>query len=171
MTLAVSAGANQELQGPGGALPGRRLHVKFTDSMVMHGFHKVYGDSVMDIWEVPEPAPYYEVVQGGPCTLATERREDVTAVCSSPANLRRRELYMPGWNVRNNGAAIEPVQQDGIFQATPLAAGLSKLHFNFTPPHMEIGWAACLMGLVGLLWQLLRIGRGRRDGIGVTSEG
>lgn len=137
----------------------------------MHGFQKAYGDSVMDIWEVPEPAPYYQVVQGGPCSLATEQREDVTAVCSSPASLRRRELYMPGWNVRNNGAAVQPVQQDGIFQATPLAAGLSKVHFNFTPPHMEIGWAACLTGLVGLLWQLLRIGRGRRDGTGVTSEG
>ena len=54
--------------------------------MLMHGFQKAYGDSVMDIWEVPEPAPYYEVMQGGPCTLATEQREDVTAVCSSPPN-------------------------------------------------------------------------------------
>jgi hypothetical protein len=170
MALAVSAGANQQLQGPGGALPGRRLHVTFKDSMLMHGFHKAYGDSLMDIWEVPEPAPYYEVMQGGPCTLAEERREDVTAVCSSPAKLRRRELYMPGWNLRNNGATIEAVQQDGIFQSTTLPAGLSKVHYNFRPPHMEIGWIACLTGMVGLLWQLLRIGRGRRDEIGVTSE-
>jgi hypothetical protein len=170
MELAVSAGVNQQLQGPSGALPGRRLHVTFKHSMLMHGFHKVYGDSVMDIWEVPEPAPYYEVMQGGPCTLATEQREDVTAVCSSPAKLRRRELYMPGWNVKNNATAIVAVQQDGIFQATTLPGGLSKVHYNFTPPHMEIGWIACLTGVVGLLWQLLRIGRGRRDETGVTSE-
>jgi hypothetical protein len=163
MALAVSAGANQQLQGPGGSLPGRRLHVTFEDSMLMHGFHKAYGDSVMDIWEVPEPAPYYEVMQGGPCTLATEQREDVTALCLSAAKLRRRELYMPGWNMRNNGAAVEAVQQDGIFQATTLPAGMSKVHYNFTPPHMEIGWIACLTGVVGLFWQLLRIGRGRRD--------
>ena len=136
----------------------------------MHGFHKAYGDSVMDIWELPEPAPYYEVTQGGPCTLATEQREDVTAVCSSPAKLRRRELYMPGWNVRNNGAAIDAVQQDGIFQATTLHAGLSKVHYNFTPPHMAIGWTACLVGVVGLFWQILRIGRSRRDEMGITSE-
>ena len=101
--------------------------------MVMHGFHKAYQDSVMEIWEVPAPAPYYEVMQGGPCTLTTERREDVTAVCSSPAKLRRRELYMPGWNVRKNGAAIEAVRQDGIFQGTSLPAGPSKVHYNFTP--------------------------------------
>jgi hypothetical protein len=170
MALAVSEGANQQLQGPGGALPGRRLHVTFKDSMLMHGFHKAYGDSLMDIWEVPEPAPYYEVMQGGPCTLATEQREDVTAVCSAPAKLRRRELYMPGWNVRNNGAATEAVPQDGIFQATTLPAGLSKVHYNFTPPHMEVGWTACLMGVVGLLWQLLRIVRSRRDEMGVMSE-
>jgi hypothetical protein len=159
IALAVSAGANQQLQGPGGALPGRRLHVTLEDSMLMHGFQKAYGDSVMDIWEVPKPAPYYEVMEGGPCTLATEQREDVTAVCSSPAKLRRRELYMPGWNVSNNRTAIEAVRQDGIFQATTLPAGLSKLHYNFTPPHMEIGWTACLMGVMGLLLQVLRIGR------------
>jgi hypothetical protein len=170
MALAVAAGGNQQLQGPGGALPGRRLRITFEDSMLMHGFHKAYGDSLMDVWEVPEPAPYYEVIQGGPCTLAAEQREDVTAVCSSPAKLRRRELYMPGWNVRNNDTAIEAVQQDGIFQATTLPAGLSKVHYNFTPPHMEIGWAACLTGVVGLFWQLLRIGRSRRDETGVTSE-
>ena len=169
MALAVSAGANQQLQGPGGALPDRRLRVTFKDSMLMHGFRKAYGDSVMDIWEVPEPAPYYEVMQGGPCTLAAEQREDVTAVCSSPAKLRRRELYMPGWNVRNNRATIEAVQQDGIFQATTLPAGPSKVHYNFTPPHMEIGWIACLNGVVGLFWQLLRIARDRRDDTGVTS--
>jgi hypothetical protein len=137
--------------------------------MLMHGFRKAYGDSVMDIWEVPEPAPYYEVMQGGPCTLAAEQREDVTAVCSSPAKLRRRELYMPGWNVRNNRATIEAVQQDGIFQATTLPAGASKVHYNFTPPYMEIGWIACLTGVVGLFWQLLRIARDRRDDTGVTS--
>jgi hypothetical protein len=134
--------------------------------MLMQGFHKAYGDSVMDIWEVPAPAPYYEVMQGGPCTLATEQREDVTAVCSSAAKLRRRELYMPGWKVRNNAAASEAVQQDGIFQATTLPAGLSKLHYRFTPPHMAIGWTACLIGLVGLFWQVLRIARSRGDEIG-----
>jgi hypothetical protein len=133
--------------------------------MLMRGFHKAYGDSVMDIWEVPAPAPYYEVMQGGPCTLATQQREDVTAVCSSPAKLRRRELYMPGWSVRSNGASREAVQQDGIFQAAILPAGLSKLHYSFTPPHMAIGWIACLMGVMGLFWQALRIGRNRRDEI------
>ncbi len=169
MGLAISAGANQQLRGPGGALPGRRLHVTFKDSMLMHGFHKAYADSLMDIWEVPQPAPYYEVMQGGPCTLTAQQREAVTAECVAPAKLRRRELYMPGWNVRSN-AAIAAVQQDGIFQATTLPAGLSKIRFNFTPPHMAIGWTACLIGVVGLLWQLLRIGRSRRDEMGVTSE-
>jgi uncharacterized membrane protein YfhO len=70
---------------------------------------------------------------------------------------------MPGWNVRKNSGAVEAVQQDGIFQATSLPAGPSKIHYNFTPPHVEIGWAACLAGVVGLFWQVLRIGRGKRE--------
>jgi hypothetical protein len=164
----VATGANQQLQGPDGALPGRQSNVTLEDSMLVQGFHKAYGDSVMDVWEVPAPAPYYEVMQGGPCTLGTEQREDVTAVCSSPARLRRRELYMPGWSVRNNGAASEAVQQDGIFQVTTLPAGLSKVHYRFTPPHMAIGWIACLVGVMGLFWQVLRIGRSSRDEIAVT---
>jgi hypothetical protein len=168
MALAVSPGANQQLRGPDGPLPEKRLHLAFKDSMPMRGFHKAYADSMMDIWEVPEPAPYYEVVQGGPCTLATEKREDLTATCSSPARLRRRELYMPGWNVRNSEAASEAVQQDGIFQTITLPAGVSRVHYHFTPPHMEIGAAACLAGVVGLLWQLLRIGRRRREEAGVV---
>ncbi len=168
MALAVSPGAKQQLRGPDGPLPERRLHLAFKDSMPMRGFHKAYADSMMDIWEVPEPAPYYEVVQGGPCTLATEKREDLTATCSSPARLRRRELYMPGWNVRNSEAATEAVQQDGIFQTITLPAGVSRVHYHFTPPHMEIGAAACLAGVVGLLWQLLRIGRRRREEAGVV---
>ena len=167
--LAVTAGANQQLQGPNGALPGQRLHVTFKHSMLMRGFHKAYEDSLMDIWEVPEPAPYYEVMQGGPCTLAAEQREDVSAMCSSPAKLRRRELYMPGWNARKNGSAVEAVQQDGIFQTVTLPTGSSKVHYNFTPPYMEIGWIACLTGVAGLLWQLIRIGRGRRDEMDVTA--
>lgn len=163
MALAVSPGVNQQLRGPDGLLPESRLHLALKDSMPMHGFHKAYADSMMDIWEVPEPAPYYEVIQGGPCTLATEKREDLTAMCSSPAKLRRRELYMPGWKVGNNGATTEAVQQDGIFQAITLPAGMSRVHYHFTPPHMEIGATACLAGVVGLLWQLLRIGRRRRE--------
>jgi hypothetical protein len=163
MALAVWAGANQQHQDQAARSSIPDYMSLLSDSMLIRGFHKVYGDSVMDIWEVPQPAPYYEGVQSGPCTLATEQREDVAAVCSSPAKLRRRELYMPGWNARDNGASIEAVQQDGIFQATNRPAGPSKVHHHFKPPHVEIGWAACLTGMVGLLWQLLRIGRGRRD--------
>jgi hypothetical protein len=35
---------------------------------------------------------------------------------------------------------------------------------------MGISWAACVTGLVGLFWQLLRIERGRRNERGITSE-
>jgi hypothetical protein len=170
VALAVSAGGNQHLQGPSGALAGRRLHLTFRDSMLMRGFRKVYADSVMDIWEMPEPAPYYEVMEGGPCALTMVKREAVEAACSSPAKLRRRELYMPGWNITNNGGASEAVQQDGIFQTTTLPAGFSKLRYNFTPPHVEIGWFACIAGLAGLFWQLFRIGRGRKAAVAVHAK-
>jgi hypothetical protein len=167
LALSVAVGGDQQLHGPNGDLPGRRLHLTLAESTLARGLHKVYADSLMDIWEVSDPAPYFEVIQGGPCNLAAGQREDVTAVCSSPAKLRRRELYMPGWSVKNHGAPVQRVQQDGIFQVTALPAGSSSVYFHFSPPYIEIGWTASLAGLAGLLWQLFRIVRSRGGEIAV----
>jgi hypothetical protein len=128
--------------------------------MPARGFHKVYADSMMNIWELPgAPAPYYEITQGGPCVLTGMHREGVAATCSGPATLRRRELYMPGWE-----ASGHAVQQDGIFQTTTLPQGANEVRFTFTPPHVQIGWIVCLFGTAGLLWQAVRIGlRSKND--------
>jgi hypothetical protein len=119
--------------------------------------HQIYSDSLMDIWELPGAAPYFQVIQGGPCTLSGIYREGLTSDCAHPAVLLRRELYMPGWSVMRNGAESEPVQENGIFQTSTVPAGQNQVRYTFTPPHMTVGWVACLSGVAGLLWQMLRI--------------
>jgi hypothetical protein len=121
----------------------------------LSGSRKLYADSLLDIWELPNPAPYFQVIQGGPCTLSTMRREDVIAECMAPATLVRRELYMPGWRVAVNGKAPSAVQQSGIFQSGALAAGRNQVEYFFTPPYVEFGWAAAIVGMAGLIWQLI----------------
>ncbi|MGD0178476.1 MAG: hypothetical protein ABSC15_01580 [Terriglobales bacterium] len=149
----------QQMQGPNGPLPGHTIQLAFEYGVP--GLRKVYSDSVMDIWELPNPAPYFQVIQGGPCTVSTTQREDVTAECAAPATLLRRELYMPGWRVSVNRALAAAVWQDGLFQSAALPAGHSQVRYHFAPPYIEFGWAASLLGMGGLIWQLILIGRYR----------
>jgi hypothetical protein len=154
---------SQEIEGTNGALPGHTLELAFEYGIAMRGVRKVYADSVMDIWELPNPAPYFQVIQGGPCTLLNAQREDVSAECLSPATLLRRELYMPGWRVALNGRAAEAVQQDGIFQSAALPVGRSQLRYHFVPPYVEFSWAASVLGMTGLIWQIILIRRSREQ--------
>jgi len=155
---AAVVGQTQQIQGPNGALPNHTLQLAFEYGTALLGSRKAYADSVMDIWELPNPVPYFQVNEGGPCTLLTMRREDVTAECFAPATLVRRELYMPGWQVTVNGTAAAAVQQNGIFQSTALPAGRSQVRYHFVPPYMDFGWAASILGMAGLIWQVILIG-------------
>jgi hypothetical protein len=160
---AAVAGAGHETQRLDRTSPGRTFQLSFEYGMALAGLRKVYADSVMDIWELPNPAPYFQVIQGGPCTFLSMQREDVTAECVAPATLLRRELYMPGWRVKVNGMAAAAVQQNGIFQSDTLPAGRSQVRYHFTPPYVEFGWAASLVGMAGLICQVILIGRSSRQ--------
>lgn len=161
----VAPGLAQQLQGPNGEQQGQALQLAFEYGTGLPGLRKVYADSVMDIWELPDAAPYFQVMQGGPCRLVSMRREEVTAECSAPAVLRRRELYMPGWGVRVNGDKSVAVQQDGLFQLAALPAGRSQARYHFAPPYVNFGWVASLIGMTGLLWQVILLARTRRQPI------
>ncbi len=151
----------EHLQGPQGAITDRFLDLTLDYGDPLSGAHRVYADSLMDIWKLQNVAPYFEVTSGGPCTLQSVAREKVMADCTAPATLRRRELYMPGWSASVNGAKKLPVKQDGIFESTTLVAGHNQVSFSFLPPHEGFGIAACFVGLGGLLWQLFLVIRGR----------
>jgi hypothetical protein len=153
----------EQIEGPNGPILNHTLQFAFEYGSALSGAKKAYADSVMDIWELPNPASYFQVIQGGPCTLLTTLRESVTAECVGPATLLRRELYMPGWRVTVNGTAAAAVQQNGIFQSAILPAGRSQLRYHFAPPYVEFGWAASLAGTAGLLWQVIVIGRLRQQ--------
>jgi len=167
--LVIAPEETQHLEAPSGTINGRALQLVFEHPMPLPGFHKVYADSIMDVWELPDPAPYYEVTGSGFCRLVNQTREDVTADCSAPARLRRRELYMPGWRVTMNGEDAA-VGQDGIFQSALLPAGRSLVRYQFTPPYMGLGWGACAIGMAGLLWQLMRIFRTRQQYLSDPNE-
>ena len=161
-TVSVDSSMAQQVQGPNGVPPGHTLQLAFEYGAELSGLRKVYTDSLLDIWELPNPAPYFQVTQGGPCTLSTMNRENVTAECIAPATLVRRELFMPGWRMAANDKAATPVQQEGIFQSDALTAGHNQVRYYFTPPNIEFGWAAAAVGIAGLIWQFILIRRSKR---------
>ena len=153
----------QQIDGPNGPLPHHTLQLAFEYGMALPGLRKAYTDPVMDVWELPNPAPYFQVIRGGPCTFLTMHREDVTVECASAATLLRRELYMPGWRETVNGTAAADVQQNDIFQSSALPIGRSQVRYHFAPPYVEFGWSASGVGIAGLLWQVVLLGRLRQQ--------
>jgi hypothetical protein len=81
----------------------------------------VYRDPVLKIFELLNPAPYFET-SGAPCSLRVESREVLRASCRGPAHLTRRELFYPGWRAAINNKRVSPVLTASIFQGIDLPA-------------------------------------------------
>lgn len=143
-------GYAQSIKGPRGGLPGKgfQLFLVYREASAS-GIRKVYSDRVMDIWELPHPAPYYTVLKGR-CVLIGKTRDSVNANCATPATLLRRELFMPGWDAMVNGAHESVFVYRKIFQVIHLPAGNDVVRFRFAPPYIDYAWAAFWLGLVGL---------------------
>lgn len=120
---------------------------------------RVHAGAVMDIYEVPGPAPYLSVT-GGPCALLVQDRTRLHASCGSAATLLRRELMMPGWTVRINEVTGVP-EQAGPFQAVALLAGDSQVEFRYRPPGMAAFMALFALGWLAVLpWHRMTRQRG-----------
>jgi hypothetical protein len=106
----------------------------------------VYHDAIMNIFALPDPAPYLEA----PGCLLAGGRDMVEADCPLPAHLVRRELVWPGWRATLNGVAVT-LESNGIFQSVTLPPGHSAVVFRYAPPGIGWAFAMCAAGAVALL--------------------
>ena len=148
-------GYAQRTTGPQGPLSGKALQLSLEYGGTTTGVRKVYSGALMNIWELPHPAPYYTILHGD-CSLTEQTRETVVAQCHTPSTLLRRELYMPGWSATVNGSNMAVSAHEEIFQTVPLGAGKNMVRFHFAPPYVDYAWIAFVLGLAGLLWQSVR---------------
>jgi hypothetical protein len=109
---------------------------------------KVYSDKVMDIYQLPNPRPYFTAPG---CEVIAHSRTEAEVNCNTPAALTRLELIMPGWRAWVNGQAAPIVETGEIFQQVSLPAGRSLVQFQFRPPFMGFGYAAFVLGILLLL--------------------
>jgi hypothetical protein len=129
-----------------GALPGTN---PFPSTGASPAPTLAFHSPAMDIYELPNPAPYAQTINSA-CTLAILSRQKMQTTCAQPATLIRREMIDPGWHATVNGAAtpVRPILK--IFQQVALPAGTAVIRFSYTPPHTHLACAIALMAL--LLW-------------------
>jgi hypothetical protein len=108
---------------------------------------RVYADRLMTIYELTNPAPYFEAV-GGPCRVSAIARETVTTDCASPARLIRRELFFDGWRATVNGQRVPILPAAAIVQAVDIPSGAALIEFHYAPPYAAASAVAFVVALV-----------------------
>jgi hypothetical protein len=146
-----SPAEDQQIKAPAGPLTGRGLDVKLRVKDDKAPLAKsVYADQVMNVYELNQPKPYFEEL-GQACRMMAEGRERVTADCSAPSTLLRRELFFPGWTAKIDGSPAPIAEYKDLFQSIALPVGKSTVVFRYEPPHMIWAWLAMLVGFAMLL--------------------
>jgi hypothetical protein len=126
---------------------------------------QVFGDKTMSIFELTGWQPYFSA---DGCQLQVNSREALTADCPATAQLKRLELFMPGWTAVVNGLE-QPIEQEGeLFQRVDLPAGHSTIEYRFRPPFMVFGYLGFVAGLLMLATQTGALSRARSNRVGST---
>jgi hypothetical protein len=115
----------------------------------IEGVQRVYVDTVMSIYELPHPSSYFES-EGARCRISSDDRAHLTAECSAPDRLVRRELFFPGWTARVNENEVPIALHRDLFQSIELPSGRSQVHFDYAPPHVTWAWLVALAGALAL---------------------
>jgi hypothetical protein len=141
----------EQVWGPdGNPLPGKSVRAVLSYGAETSAARKIYRDSVTEIFELPNPAPYFELIRGGPCRLDASDHDSLHAACSAPASVIRRELYLPGWHltVGDRRKDVKPYGQ--LFQQFELPPGDVRVHFAYAPPGAWIAWCLCFLAVAAL---------------------
>jgi len=113
----------------------------------VNGVRRVYEDSILTIFELPRPSPYFEAPG---CRVEPRDRTSARVRCEAPSALIRRELYFPQWHATVNGMDATIGPRDGIFQQVTLAKGTSDVRFGYAPPNIGWAWLAAMLGFAAL---------------------
>jgi hypothetical protein len=114
----------------------------------------VYSKPDMNIYELNNPKPYFEVVAGS-CNLKSISRLTADMNCKGHATLLRREAFYPGWRASVNGLRVPLNRSNEIFQSVNLTAGSQRITFTYVPSYFWQIMIGFCVGLVGLLYAAL----------------
>ena len=114
-------------------------------------FTLVFRSPTTWIYRLAGTAPYFTSTNRL-CTVQPHGGESVRLSCSGPTTLIRRETYMPGWSSQVDGHATPVREYDSAFQAVTVRSGTHLVTFGYTPPYLDWGLAAFLVGCASLIF-------------------
>lgn len=131
------------------------LGVKYV--VVYHGFFSpqqiaksgvklAFSDKQVDIYELPNVAPYATVLNGN-CTTSVQWWSKITVDCKTPATIVRREQYLSGWTAKVDGKTTPIKQYASVFQEVNVPAGTHVVTFNYLPSHMYVGYGTAIVAV------------------------
>lgn len=110
----------------------------------------VYSGDDMEIYELPRPKPYFEVLAGA-CRIQPLDRTALTSECDADGYLMRREAFYPGWRASIDDRTRDVDETREIFQGLPLPRGKHRIVFSYCPSHAWLIAIAFIAGIGGLL--------------------
>jgi hypothetical protein len=119
------------------------------DSQTAGAIIRVYKGPEMDIYELPNPRPYFEASDTR-CKIALADRQSVNVDCPAAASLLRREAYYPGWSAYSDGNLVAIQRAKDLFQLVPIPAGAHHITFRYRPSHLLLITTA--FGLATIFW-------------------
>ena len=110
---------------------------------------RVYASAAMSIYELPNPSPYSEILEGA-CQQVAQSQDAFDLTCERESRFLRREMLFPGWTASIDGVAAPIELYDKLFQLVVIPAGAHRLVFSYAPPFILVGAAALALGLLAL---------------------
>jgi hypothetical protein len=115
-----------------------------------NGLKLAFSDSVYQIYRLPNPRPYYQIIKGK-CRIEMAQLSSAILNCNRESIMSINELYMPGWMAKAGTKNLKVMKYGSLFQQIKLPKGQYDLAFNFEPKHIKFGEAVAVFGLVSLI--------------------
>ena len=126
------------------------------------GVKPVYEDSLVTIYKMPDPRPFFSITSGK-CVTTPLGVNEVRVDCGNGgATLLRTELFMPGWHAQVNGKSVTIKARDGVYQTVKVPAGTSTVTYSFLPPHEKYAVLLAFAGAFFLIGSWVIERRSRR---------
>lgn len=120
------------------------------------GVIQVFHDSIVTIYELPHPRPFYSTTSST-CSVNSTSNDSATVSCpTTGSTLIRTELYMEGWRAYVNGKEVPITASDIAYQSIPVPMGTSTVTFRFLPPHAHYALLAALLAALLLAYSWIR---------------
>jgi hypothetical protein len=107
------------------------------------------------IYHLSGSAPYFTAK----CVVASQTKESLHVNCPRPTELIKRELYLPGWHAEVDGKSVPVHSTNQGFQEIRVGNGRHRIAFSYTPPNVDLGIVALVLGIA---WMLAGAGLRRR---------